>query len=322
MSYPIVKNIVVQDGLARGFNGSRPPYRQVHAHSTGNRTATVQNEITYLKNHQGEANYTYIVGIEDGEAVIYQLANVNQSAFDVGGDWNQETYAAVELAEGSIKTQEDFNKAYPAYVWLLRKLGNEAVTNYTLDDATVSDPWGIITHNYATYHQPNNISDHVDPLPFLALWGVNYDKFKNDIANGVEGETFDSSETSHQPAAPAGPDQVLNIGSTVRIDGNFSLDDLVEFPEGSGKWYAVSTPLLIPKVDYHNYIPVGPLTETDAHGNPTADQDFSNAGHSYFNFGGQTFKVTNVDADSDSAEVQIGGEPVWMPAGPITEVKN
>lgn len=322
MSYPIVKNIVVQDGLARGFNGSRPPYRQVHAHSTGNRTATVQNEITYLKNHQGEANYTHIVGIEDGEAVIYQLANVNQSAFDVGGDWNQETYAAVELAEGSIRTQEHFNKAYPAYVWLLRHLGKEDGTDFTLDDATIENPWGIITHRYATYHQPNNISDHIDPLPFLALWGVSYEQFKNDVKYGIDEGGFDSSQTSHQPAVLDAPDQVLNIGSTVRIDGNFSLDDLVEFPAKSGKFYAVSNPLAIPKVDYHNYIPVGPLTETDDKGNPTADQDFSNAGHSYFNFGGQTFKVMNVDADADAVEVQIGGESVWMPAGPITEVEN
>ena len=30
----------------------------------------------------------------------------------------------------------------------------------------------------------------------------------------------------------------------------------------------------------------------------------------------------NVDADADAVEVQIGGESVWMPAGPITEVEN
>ncbi|WP_349533016.1 N-acetylmuramoyl-L-alanine amidase [Leuconostoc citreum] len=319
MGYEIIQNIVVPDGLSHGYNGSQPPFRQVHAHSTGNRTATMQNEINYLANHAGEANYTHLVGIEDGKVRIYQVANVNQSAFDVGGDWNLETYAAVELSEGSIQSQEDFNKAYPAYVWLLRELGRAAGTNYTLDDATVANPTGIITHDYATYHQPNNISDHIDPLPFLALWGVSYEQFANDVKNGLDDDNFDSSSTSHQPDKQVGPDQILEVGSTVRIDGIFSLYDLVPY---NGGYYAVSTPLLIPKVDYHNYIPVGPLTETDDKGNATADQDFSNAGHSYFVFGGQEFKVSDVDVDSDAVEVQIGGEPVWMPAGPLTEVQN
>lgn len=118
------------------------------------------------------------------------------------------------------------------------------------------------------------------------------------------------------------PDQVLEVGSTVKIPGNFILDQLVEWPIKSDKWYAVSAKLTIPDTDYNNYIPVGPLTETDVNNIATHDQDFSNEGQSYFTFGGQEFKVTDVDADSDSVEVQIGGEPVWMPAGPITEVEN
>lgn len=322
MSYEIIRNIVVPTGISRAYNGSQPPYRQVHLHSTGNRTAPMSGEINYLDNHSGVANYNFLVGIENDDVKIYQLAEVNQSAFDVGGGWNLETFAAIELAEGSIKTHEHFRKAYAAFIWLGRKLGADAGTDFTLDDATIENPTGIITHNYATHHQPNNASDHVDPLPFLALWGVNYEQFVQDIKNGVD-EAATYHNTSPLPNEyDKEADQVLNIGSRVKINGVFSLDDLIEFPKNSGKWYAVSTPLLIPKVDYHNYIPVGPLVETDDHGNPTTDQDFSNAGHSYFTFNDKIMVVSNVDANSDSVEVQVGGEPVWMPAGPVTEISN
>ena len=139
------------------------------------------------------------------------------------------------------------------------------------------------------------------------------------MLHGLEDADVTITETPVTPSAPVStePDQVLTPGSKVRIDGVFSLDNLVQY---NGGWYAVSVPLSIPRIDYNNYIPVGPLTETDANGNPTADQDFSNEGHSYFTFGGQVFTVEEVDANTDTVKVNIAGEPVWMPAGPLTEV--
>lgn len=115
------------------------------------------------------------------------------------------------------------------------------------------------------------------------------------------------------------PDQDLEKGSKVKIPGTFLLDDLVQY---KGNWYAVNNGLSVLPVDYNNYIPVGPLTETDKNSIATKDQDFSNAGTSYFTFAGQVFTVSDVDADTDSVEVQIGGEPVWLKAGPMTEVQN
>ena len=53
----------------------------------------------------------------------------------------------------------------------------------TLD---TDDLEGIKTHYYCTYHQPNNNSDHVDPYPYLAKWGISREQFKHDIENGLE----------------------------------------------------------------------------------------------------------------------------------------
>ncbi|MFT9416896.1 MAG: hypothetical protein ABF588_11065, partial [Leuconostoc falkenbergense] len=94
-------------------------------------------------------------------------------------DWNWETYAAIEFSEG-IKSQADFNKAYPAYIWLARYLAKQAGITYTIDNLNTI---GIKSHNYAS--ATGHGSDHVDPLPFLAKWGVSRDKFNRDLVNGI-----------------------------------------------------------------------------------------------------------------------------------------
>lgn len=205
-----------------------------------------------------------------------------------------------------------------------RSIGLEHVNStgeaggWQVSDATIRNSAKLVADICARYGLPLNrdtVMLHREVTSTACPGGLDIDRLMS-YANG--NSPLPVPDTKPAPT-PTAPDQILNVGSTVRIDGTFSLDDLVPW---NGGWYTVSTPLLIPKVDYHNYIPVGPLTETDANGNPTADNDFSNAGHSYFTFGNQLFRVTAVDAASDSVEVQIGGEPVWMPAGPVTEVSN
>ena len=129
----------------------------------------------------------------------------------------------------------------------------------------------------------------------------------------------DVVQINNSCTAPTEPDQNLEVGSKVKIPGNFILDDLVQY---NGGWYAVNNAISLAPVDYSNYIPVGPLTETDDNSIATARQDFEGVGQSYFSFGGQVFDVTDVDEDTDSACVTIGGEPVWLKAGPMTEVQN
>lgn len=72
---------------------------------------------------------------------------------------------------------------YRLYIELLRNLADEAGLPKTLDSDALE---GIKSHEYCTNNQPNNFSDHVDPYPYLASWGISRSQFKHDIENGLE----------------------------------------------------------------------------------------------------------------------------------------
>lgn len=155
------------------------PYRQVHAHSTGNKNSTAQNEADYHMRRPVESGFfSHVVG----NGRVMQVGPTNNGCYDVGGGWNYETYAAVELIE-SHSTQEEFMEDYRLYIELLRNLADEAGLPKTLDS---DDLEGIKSHEYCTNNQPNNASDHVDPYPYLASWGISREQFKHDIENGLK----------------------------------------------------------------------------------------------------------------------------------------
>lgn len=155
------------------------PYRQIHAHSTGNRNSTAQNEADYHMRRPVESGFfSHVVG----NGRVMQVGPVNQGAYDVGGGWNYETYASVELIE-SHSTKEEFMEDYRLYIQLLRDLADEAGLPKTLDSSALE---GIKSHEYCTYNQPANYSDHVDPYPYLARWGISREQFKRDIEKGLE----------------------------------------------------------------------------------------------------------------------------------------
>lgn len=152
------------------------PYRQVHAHSTGNSGSTAQNEADYMgRKDLNTGFYTHVVG--NGQVI--QVAPVNRGAWDVGGGYNYETYAAVELIE-SHESKEEFMRDYKIYCELLFDLAKQAGIPTTLDTGDLA---GIKTHNYCTHNQPNNGSDHVDPIPYLSKWGITQQQFAKDIVN-------------------------------------------------------------------------------------------------------------------------------------------
>lgn len=172
------------------------PYGQVHAHSTGNPNSTAQNEADYFHNKNINTGfYTHIVG----NGRVIQLAEVNRGAWDVGGGWNQWGYASVELIE-SHKNKDEFMRDYRIYCELLHDLAKQAGLPVTVDQGNV----GIITHNYATHNQPNNASDHVDPIPYLAKWGINLAQFRNDVAN-AKGNANKPNPAPSKPSKPSTP---------------------------------------------------------------------------------------------------------------------
>lgn len=189
MIYKVERNIVVPDKYVQNASGFVAPFRQVHLHSTANPSAPLDNEVAYLSRNYQNGNYTHLVG-ENGRVI--QVAEVGQGAWDVGGDWNAETYAAIEFGE-KVTSQEDFNSSYRVYIELARDLAKQAGIPLTLDTPDVS---GIKTHNYAS--STGHGSDHVDPIAFLAKWGVSYDQLKHDIENGFVAATKDAVEQQEE----------------------------------------------------------------------------------------------------------------------------
>lgn len=238
MGYPITEDIVVPTGYVFNVSNLQQPFRQNHMHSTGNPRATVQNERDYLAGHYNLANYNYLVGITNGKVDIRHVMNDGYGAWDVGGDWNFETNAAIEFAEGSIKLQSDFNMAYPAYVWLARYLSKKYGIPLTVDNQNVS---GIKTHNYAS--ATGHGSDHVDPIPFLAKWGVSRDKFNRDLVNGVGNDTIvapqivtDTVPINNQPISSA-IQQFKNAGNHFTNTKTFKVDKIAKV---NGIWQMIN----------------------------------------------------------------------------------
>ncbi|MGO1301516.1 MAG: lytic exoenzyme target recognition domain-containing protein [Leuconostoc mesenteroides] len=243
MGYTIKQDIVVPNGYVYNVSALQPGFHQIHMHSTGNPTASVQNERDYLAGHYNAANYTHLVGIANGAVDIRQVMNTNGGAWDVGGDWNWETYAAIEFSEGSIQSQSDFNKAYPAYIWLARYLAKQAGITYTIDNLNTI---GIKSHNYAS--ATGHGSDHVDPIPFLEKWGVSRDKFNRDLVNGVGKDTIvapvvtptsntNTSSTSKPATSSSAIQQFKNVGNHFTNTKTFKVDKIAKV---NGIWQMIN----------------------------------------------------------------------------------
>lgn len=104
----------------------------------------------------------------------------------------------------SHKTKDEFLRDYRIYVELLRDLAKEAGIRTTLDTGEL----GIITHDYARRHQPYNQTDHVDPYPYLAKWGISREQFKKDVENGISG-----GGSTTPPVKPTPPTNEFNINN-------------------------------------------------------------------------------------------------------------
>lgn len=234
MGYTIKEDIVVPNGYVYNVSALQPGFHQIHMHSTGNPTASVQNERDYLAGHYNAANYNYLVGITNGQVDIRHVMNDNSGAWDVGGDWNWETYAAIEFSEG-IKSQADFNKAYPAYIWLARYLAKKSVITYTIDNLNTV---GIKSHNYAS--ATGHGSDHVDPIPFLAKWGVSRDKFNRDLVNGVGDDTTVTPVITPQPQPVSNTSAIQafkNAGNAFTATRVFRVDEVKKV---NGIWQMIN----------------------------------------------------------------------------------
>lgn len=295
-----VVNKIVVPGRPAVDNGlAYPPFKQIHLHSSANTKSTMQNEVDFLARNWQNAYYTHLVGIdENGNAAAWQVAQTNGGAYDLGSDWNWETYAAIEFAE-RIETQEQFNAAYAVYVELARQLAQEAgVTDFSLDTGDLA---GIKTHNFAS--KTGHGSDHVDPLPFLAKWGVSYEQLKNDIAGGG----------SAYVAQPANDVQYMKrFGYVVWNGKEFHVDDKGFI---NGIWQVISnelaglrpTPTTSLEEWTNNGVPMSAVDWVDG-----TDQSSTNG--SRFKFKQDRMNIVDYDVQSNGIAVMIDGYLVWCDA--------
>lgn len=186
------------------------PYHQVHAHSTGNPNSTADNEANYMQTKDINSGfYTHVVG----NGKVIQVGEVGRGAWDVGGGWNSEGYASVELVE-SHSNRDEFMRDYKIYCELLKDLANQAGIPVTVDTSDLS---GIKTHSFCTNNQPNNGSDHVDPIPYLAKWGINLEQFRNDVT-GASSNSNDNSIQSNTNTELE-DDDIMKFTYSIKGDG-------------------------------------------------------------------------------------------------------
>lgn len=301
----VIKNIVVPGRPAVDNELAVAPFKQVHLHSTGS-VAPNKNFISYLSRSWGNAYYTHIVG--EGQAI--QVANVNSGGYDVGGDWNWEGYASIEFNE-NVKTQAEFNRDYKIYIELARQLAREAgITDFTLD---TPNNVGIKTHNYAS--ATGHGSDHIDPLPFLAKWGVSYDKLKHDIKYGVG---ITKSVALSKAAESNKVDQVLNSGEFFKAKPAYRVDSMKNV---NGIWQVVNFSLAGGKdIDWTlNGLGVESVDKVDKNGKKTANQTL--AVGDYFRLHSDRVKVIDSDDATNAVSFSTRYGDVWVSASTLTEVK-
>lgn len=170
------------------------------AHESGNPNNTgansLQAEINYMKNNWNKGAKAWVSHWVGGGGRIVQLAPTGIRQNGAGGQANRVAYAHVELARTNNK--RTFEKDYKAYVWLLRRLADEAGIPKTLD---TKNKKGIKSHDWVRRNLGG--TTHTDPYGYLASFGISKAKFKSDVENGIResGKVNESHSVSKPTAA-------------------------------------------------------------------------------------------------------------------------
>ncbi|MFB4471840.1 N-acetylmuramoyl-L-alanine amidase [Oceanobacillus caeni] len=199
MAYKIVKNII--PGLTqRNLTASN----FIVAHESGNKNNTgsnsLDNEVRFMSRNWKSAFVSHWVG---GGGRIVQLAEVGKLQYGAGPKANPYAYAHVELAR--TNNIETFKKDYAAYVWLLRKLANDAGIPIKLDTGSRVTDKGIKSHDWIRKHLGG--TTHTDPYTYLASFGISRAQFKKDIEKGTVSSPV---KVTNKPAPKKSIDQLAD----------------------------------------------------------------------------------------------------------------
>lgn len=187
--------------------------RFIIAHESGNLRNTGPNsldaEVEFMTANWRNAFTSHFVG--SGGRIV-QLAPVGKFQYGAGPKANPYAYAQVELAR--TNDPDIFKKDYAAYIWLLRKLAEDAGLPKTLDTGTGIGDRGIKSHNWIREHLGG--TTHTDPFAYLAQFGITRTQFKKDVERG---------KASEPAAKPSGK---------VHSSGTYSGNSIVDYLKSIG----------------------------------------------------------------------------------------
>lgn len=150
-------------------------------HDVGAESGAAAN-ANYLRNNWQSAYTQFVVG--DGG----QVFEVGEPGYVSWGALNANPYSPVQIELGRTYNRDQFIKDYTAYINVARYYAKQYGIPLTLDAGGAGTP-GVKTHNWVT---ENIGGSHVDPYGYLASWGIGYNQFASDIANGVNQQQLNS----------------------------------------------------------------------------------------------------------------------------------
>lgn len=150
-------------------------------HDVGAESGAAAN-ANYLHNNWQSAYTTFVVG--DGG----QCFEVGEPGYVSWGALNANPYAPIQIELGRTYNRAQFIKDYTTYINVARYYAKQYGIPLTLDAGGAGTP-GVKSHNWVT---ENIGGSHVDPYGYLASWGIGYNQFASDIANGVNPSQLNS----------------------------------------------------------------------------------------------------------------------------------
>ncbi|WP_231121070.1 N-acetylmuramoyl-L-alanine amidase, partial [Limosilactobacillus reuteri] len=150
-------------------------------HDVGAESGAAAN-ANYLHNNWESAYTQFVVG--DGG----QVFEVGEPGYVSWGALNANPYSPCQIELGRTYNRSQFIKDYTAYINVARYYAKQYGIPLTLDAGGTGTP-GVKTHNWVT---ENIGGSHVDPYGYLASWGIGYNQFASDIANGVNQQQLNS----------------------------------------------------------------------------------------------------------------------------------
>src|SRR5699024_8347740 len=165
---------------------------------------------------------------------IVQLAHPGKLQYGAGPVANPYSYAHVELAR--TNNAETFKKDYAAYVWLLRKLADDAGIPKTLDVGSTKFNKGIKSHSWVTKNLGG--TTHTDPYAYLASFGVTKAQFKKDVEAGGSITVKPSKPSTSKPTTskPKASGSVVDYMKSKGMDASFGKRDKHAKQSGTQKY--------------------------------------------------------------------------------------